>query len=153
MNLTCIWSDTLYAVYATLPELPWCLDVAPLSSWCLFSRLYRLIPMSCASQVSCPTHVSAKQNKGHWRVFSVNNLCVCACVRVCENFQDGVDLLALDFEIQAFFWNFHHVQGVYYQLVVVNVSTAWTPWSKVHGEIQFPVLNTHVQPKNNTTYY
>ena len=34
-------------------------------------------------QVSSPTHVSAKQNKGHGRVFSVSSLCMCACVRVC----------------------------------------------------------------------
>jgi len=47
------------------------------------------------------------------------------CVlRVCEDFPDVVDLVTLDFEIQALFWNFHHVRGVYYQLVVVNVSTA-----------------------------
>ena len=70
-------------------------------------------------QVSSPTHVSAKQNKGHGRVFSVSNLCA-----ACEDFPDVVDLVTLDFEIQALFWNFHHVRGVYYQLVVVNVSTA-----------------------------
>ena len=49
-------------------------------------------------------HVSAKQNKGHGRVY--------------EDFPDVVDLVTLDFEIQALFWNFHRVQTVYYQLVV-----------------------------------
>ena len=46
--------------------------------------------------------------------------CVCACV--CEDFLDVFDLVTLDFEIQALLWNFHRVQVVYYQLVVVNVS-------------------------------
>ena len=43
---------------------------------------------------------------------------------MCEDFSDGVDLVTLDFEIQAFFRNFHRVQAVYYQMAVVNVCTA-----------------------------
>ena len=36
---------------------------------------------------------------------------------MCDEFPDVVDLVTLDFEIQALFWNFHRVQAVYYQLV------------------------------------
>ena len=59
-------------------------------------------------------------------VFTRAYACVCVCVRacVCEDFPDVGDLVTLDLEIQALFWNFHGVQAVYYQLVVVNVSTA-----------------------------
>ena len=60
----------------------------------------------------------------HVRASECVCVCVCACVRVCEDFPDVVDLLTLDFEIQALFWIFHRVQAVYYQLVVINVSTA-----------------------------
>ena len=100
MNLTtCFWSDKMYALYATLPELPWCLDVAPLSSWCLLSRLYRLIPMPCANKTKVMEECFQ----------SATCVCVCTCVRacvrvcvcVCEDFPDVVNLVTVDFEIQA----------------------------------------------------
>ena len=54
-------------------------------------------------QVSSPTHVPAKTKQRSWK---------------------RGDLVTLDFEIQAIFWIFHHVQALYYPLVMANVSTA-----------------------------
>jgi len=77
MNLTtCFWSD------ATFPELPWCLDVAPLSSWCLFSRLYRLIPMPCANTLVVRHTFRPNKTKVMEECFQ-SATCVCVCVRAC----------------------------------------------------------------------
>ena len=77
--------------------------------------------------------------------------CVRACVRVCEYFPDVVDLLTLDFEIQALFWIFHRVQAVYYQLVVIN-----GPLRELH-EVKYiekySISRLEYTSINNTIYY
>ena len=84
-------------------------------------------------------------------------MCVCACVRacvcVCEDFPDVVDLLTLDFEIQALFWIFHRVQAVYYQLVVINGPLRELHEVKYIEKYSISRLEYTRTSINNTIYY